>query len=637
MTIKRKLLFLTIGIVLSCIGSISVLSYMELRESKINALFEKEKNTVLNIARTYDKQLEHIKSILYVASEDLSFLDPDEYEDYEEFKNAAWFKLSFIREALKFEDSAIIDIDGNGVFSGKVQDKSIVNETWFKQALKSEEIQVLGPYWGKNKEGDTQKYIYFVKKTSFADKDAVLYANFSMDTLSKMTSEANVFGSGYVIIIKKDGTIVNHPNETYINKNIITVAGSEYAQLLDYVNKNKQGTFELESQEGNIEYVFNQTQEFERIVLSSIYLDEVRDYVLKNMISISLAALSIFILSIIFVFLLANSIITTINNLRDHAKDLASGDGDLTKVLDASVKNELGEVSHEINRFIAKVRELIKSAKDLSKENSSISHDLYTTSNEVGKLVENSTLIVDEATKRATSVKEKMGSQISEAQKGKEDIQTANNRLAEANEIILNLTKEIQDTAQNETQIAQRISQLSTDAEQVKSVLQVIGDIADQTNLLALNAAIEAARAGEHGRGFAVVADEVRSLAEKTQKSLIEINATINVIVQSIMDSSEQINSNSKTVQELANTAATVESKIYELSSTMENATNMADKTVDSYIQAGFDLEHIIEDISQINELSNKNTKRVEQISESAQHMNNMTDVLNNKLEEFRT
>jgi methyl-accepting chemotaxis protein len=637
MTIKRKLLFLTIGIVLSCIGSISVLSYMELRESKINALFEKEKNTVLNIARTYDKQLEHIKSILYVASEDLSFLDPDEYEDYEEFKNAAWFKLSFIREALKFEDSAIIDIDGNGVFSGKVQDKSIVNETWFKQALKSEEIQVLGPYWDKNKEGDTQKYIYFVKKTSFADKDAVLYANFSMDTLSKMTSEANVFGSGYVIIIKKDGTIVNHPNETYINKNIITVAGSEYAQLLDYVNKNKQGTFELESQEGNIEYVFNQTQEFERIVLSSIYLDEVRDYVLKNMISISLAALSIFILSIIFVFLLANSIITTINNLRDHAKDLASGDGDLTKVLDASVKNELGEVSHEINRFIAKVRELIKSAKDLSKENSSISHDLYTTSNEVGKLVENSTLIVDEATKRATSVKEKMGSQISEAQKGKEDIQTANNRLAEANEIILNLTKEIQDTAQNETQIAQRISQLSTDAEQVKSVLQVIGDIADQTNLLALNAAIEAARAGEHGRGFAVVADEVRSLAEKTQKSLIEINATINVIVQSIMDSSEQINSNSKTVQELANTAATVESKIYELSSTMENATNMADKTVDSYIQAGFDLEHIIEDISQINELSNKNTKRVEQISESAQHMNNMTDVLNNKLEEFRT
>ena len=99
----------------------------------------------------------------------------------------------------------------------------------------------------------------------------------------------------------------------------------------------------------------------------------------------------------------------------------------------------------------------------------------------------------------------------------------------------------VQNSAHTEMELAHKIQQLSSDADQVKNVLTVISDIADQTNLLALNAAIEAARAGEHGRGFAVVADEVRTLAERTQKSLVEINATINVIVQAIMDSSDQM------------------------------------------------------------------------------------------------
>ncbi len=113
------------------------------------------------------------------------------------------------------------------------------------------------------------------------------------------------------------------------------------------------------------------------------------------------------------------------------------------------------------------------------------------------------------------------------------------------------LENQVVQTHDGEIAVSDSLKSLTANAEDIKGILNIISDISDKTNLLALNAAIEAARAGEHGRGFAVVADEVRKLAESTQKSLTEINASVNVIVQSIADASGSVESNAQSALEL--------------------------------------------------------------------------------------
>lgn len=465
--------------------------------------------------------------------------------------------------------------------------------------------------------------------------------------------------SGYIFVYEMDGTNVLLPtNKALKGKNMMDIKDSKGKLFLkEMIETAKKGggivSYEFPKvKDGQPFLKFSYSMSFTPynwMMGTGIYVDNVETEVAKlraqihnntvtQMTTFVVMSSILILLGIgITLVMVGKTITKPLNNLISRANNLSSGDGDLTRKLEVEGNDEIAQASQSINRFIEKVRILISEAKNLANENSSISNELSSTSLHVGRSVETSMEIVGETTSKANTLKSEMAEGMNEAKHGKEELLKANSYLKEANNAILALTSDIQHSAATEIELAHKIQQLSSDAAQVKDILVVIGDIADQTNLLALNAAIEAARAGEHGRGFAVVADEVRKLAERTQKSLQEINATINVIVQAIVDSSEQMTANSKKVESLATTASNVESKINNMFNVMGNATKVSDNTAENYLKTGKDIEYMIDGVGKINEISSQNARSVEEIASAAEHLSRMTETLNLKLSEFRT
>lgn len=342
------------------------------------------------------------------------------------------------------------------------------------------------------------------------------------------------------------------------------------------------------------------------------------------------------IMMAIFASIVARKINSQIKVISDSVNNITTTK-DLSSSIIISGKDELSLLAKNLNIMFAELRGVISDAKESSIENSSISHELSTTSMQVGKNVEESVEIINEATQKTALITSEISSAVEIAKNNKEDMIKANTMLINARNEIINLTAMVKSGAEAETELAINIESLTKDMDQVKAVLGVISDIAEQTNLLALNAAIEAARAGEHGRGFAVVADEVRKLAESTQKTLTEINATINVIVQSSDSAHAQMSSSSKQMQELVNISNEVENKINLTANIVNNATKASDKTVNDFEATAASIVLISKRITEINSISTKNARSVEEIASASEHLNNMTSSLTNKLEQFRT
>ena len=357
----------------------------------------------------------------------------------------------------------------------------------------------------------------------------------------------------------------------------------------------------------------------------------------KFITTIVIAIVLILLLVLISLFAIKIFIISKLDILEKVTFDLTAGEGDLTKKIIVPQGDEIAAAVENINKFIEKVRLTIVQSTSTSLQNMETVKELESVSFSMKEKADEELSLIRNVSDTGNTLQVVLQSSITQAKETKENIYTAGNTLKNVSSQIDALSKKIDISSQEELELSHKLEQLSQDATEVKSVLTVISDIADQTNLLALNAAIEAARAGEHGRGFAVVAYEVRKLAERTQKSLSEINSTINVVIQSINEASTNMSHNAKNIDTLAKEANTATNDINNSMISIDTSIIQVGETVTGYIDNSKSIESMIHQVSQIDIIATKNKVTVDEISTSSTHMNVMTQKLNGLLQGYIT
>ncbi|WP_303290565.1 methyl-accepting chemotaxis protein [Marinobacter sp. SS5-14b] len=329
-------------------------------------------------------------------------------------------------------------------------------------------------------------------------------------------------------------------------------------------------------------------------------------------------------------------IIQSISALRKQLDNIAQGEGDLTKRIPVEVEDDLGRLAISFNKVLENLQGMIGSIQSLSRDLGQGAAELASAANDNNEGVTRQTdsiSMVATAINEMQSAIEEVAGNASRAAEITREAETKGNNSAQ---IIRSSSKQVHRLAAQISKAVEVIRKLSADSDNITSVLDVIRGIAEQTNLLALNAAIEAARAGEQGRGFAVVADEVRTLAQRTQQSTEDIQTMITSLQTGVSDVVNVMETGSKEAAETEKLATEAEQELQAILEAISNITDVNTSVASATEEQTQVIDEINRSITDINDLAAASAERSQAIDGISKSLESYATELEKQTGRFR-
>lgn len=514
-----------------------------------------------------------------------------------------WNQNGFLRQLTQQQD---------GWFFGFTQSGQSTMVSMFQEA--SGEVKMFANY--QNVSGDTMSGL-----------------SKSMDDMVNLLNGFKIEETGFVFLTDSKGAVQIHQRNDKARSSLTQLYGPQASQLLN------KGSFNLitanyEGQEVFVASAYVKSMDW--FVIGSVPVAEVfadLTAVAQKMLITTLIVAAIFIFMGIF---LANSIANPIKQIAQRFTDLGKGDGDLSQRIEVKGNDEIAQLSTGFNGFIEKIHQSMKEVASTSNALQSAAESVSEKSNRT----HNNSQEQRDQTIQVVAAINQMGATISEiASNAATAAETANQASGNTDEgrAVVNKAKDaISRLAADIENTGKVVEQLASTTQDIGSILDVIRDISDQTNLLALNAAIEAARAGEQGRGFAVVADEVRNLASRTASSTEEIQKMINQLQNDAKDAVTAMASGKVVTQEGVSASDEAVNVLVNISDRIHDISDRNTQVATATEEQSTVVHTINQNIEEINSINEVTTSTAEELAEASQELRDLSGRLDKMVGSFK-